>query len=407
MALRDFCLACKAKNLTKIIDLGMHSYADRFISKENYSKSDPVFPLTCSICNNCGIIQNDIVTPPEDRYQSLDYSYTASNSKFSINYWEQYAKEICTKLNNGSKDCLEIGSNDGTLLEFFKDNGLNVTGVDASPLMVSLSQKKGLDAYCGIFGLKNSNKVSQWENKKYDLIIANNVLNHSDDPLSFCQRVEGLFKDNDSFFVFEQPYWKDLVEMQSFDQIYHEHVLYFTAKNAINLMELSGLEVFKIEHKNYHGGSIRVYASKKGCKSIDKSVDDFVKKESEFLLEKNSTYLKLMNILKNKKIKTLEKILKALNDKRPIICLGAAAKANTLLTYYGLNSSIIDFITDTSPFKVDKYTPLTRIPIKKDEDIANLKNPLCLITSWNLSEQILLKLKQINPTAEFISAHDI
>ena len=189
MATRITCLACKSKNVTQIIDLGMHSFADRFISKENFSESDPAFPLTCSICNECGLIQNDISTPPEARYQASEYSYTASNSKFSINYWKQYAKDICKKLTKDSKECLEIGSNDGTLLEFFKENGLNVTGVDASPLMVSLANDKGLNAYCGIFGHENSNAENQWENKKYDLIVANNVLNHSDDPLAFCRKI--------------------------------------------------------------------------------------------------------------------------------------------------------------------------------------------------------------------------
>tara|TARA_Y100000589_G_C27191785_1_gene645096 strand:- start:3515 stop:4738 length:1224 start_codon:yes stop_codon:yes gene_type:complete len=407
MSRRNKCLSCSSLNLKKIIDLGMHSFADRFISKDDYSKYDPAFSLTCSLCKNCGLIQNDVITPPEERYQLSDYSYTASNSQYSINYWQKYSEDLYPQINTNSKDCLEIGSNDGTLLEFLKEKGFNVTGVDASPIMVSIAKDKGLNAYCGIFGVDKNKNKNIWENKKYDLIIANNVLNHSDDPISFCKGVANLLKNETSFFVFEQPYWKDLVQLERFDQIYHEHVLYFSVENAKNLMLMCGMEVFKVEHTNYHGGSIRIYSSKKNTRKIDKSLKNFLDIEKKISLKNEQTYLKLMENLEKKKLKTLEKILYALKQKRPIICLGAAAKANTLLTYYSLNSSIIDFITDTSPYKIGKFTPLTRIPIKTDEEIANLQKPLCIITSWNLSETILLKLKKINPTAELVSAHEL
>lgn len=406
MSKRNNCLSCNSDNLKKIIDLGMHSYADRFISSENFPNSDPIFPLTCSLCKDCGLIQNDIVTPPKDRYQLVDYSYTASNSQYSRDYWRKYAHDISKKLFSNSVNCLEIGSNDGTLLGFLKESGLIPIGVDASPLMVSIAKEKGLETYCGIFGSHN-NKKTPWENQKYDLIIANNVLNHSDNPRDFCKNVAKLLKDKNSFFVFEQPYWKDLVQLQRFDQIYHEHIIYITVENAKKLLELSGMEIFKIEYTKYHGGSVRIFASKTKSREIDKSLKLFLDEESNFSLKDEKTYLNLMNSLIEKKIKINEKIIAALKEKRPIICLGAAAKANTLLTYFSLNASIIDFITDASPLKIDKFTPLTRIPIKRDEDIANLKKPLCLITSWNIADIILMKLKKINPTAEFISAHDL
>lgn len=404
MPLRSNCLACNSKLLDKIIDLGSHCFADRFIDQKIFDISDPTYTLSCSICNNCGFIQNDLITNPEDRYIQVDYSYTAANSSYSVNHWREYSSK-CISYHGGSvSSVLEIGSNDGTLLEAFKeiDSTLQLTGVDASPKMVEICKEKNLDAHLDIFG---SNDGEYLKEKKYDLVVANNVLNHSDSPVSFLSLAKRKLKNKQSLIIFELPYWKSLVDDKRFDQIYHEHVSYFTIFNSRNLLALIGLEINHVEINNYHGGSLRVFCSIKNNRTINSSVLNYLNQESYSELRSLSTYEELNYVMKINKIKVVKKILDANLSNRKVICIGAAAKANTLLTYYGLDKTIVNFITDSSPYKIGKYTPLTRIPILPDSAIKDIHNPLCLITSWNIGEILKEKIFKINPSAEIILPH--
>ena len=405
MAYRNKCLGCYSFNLNKIIDLGSHSFADRFIDKEIIDKADPAYNLSCSICKECGFIQNNIKTNPEDRYVEIDYSYTASNSKYSINHWNEYASKVIQFHQGNISSILEIGSNDGTLLKAFKilDTEFLLNGIDASPKMIKLCKDNGIDAYLDIFG--SNDNIGYLNNKKYDLIIANNVLNHSESPKEFLSLAKTLLKDRNSIIVYELPYWKCLVDDKRFDQIYHEHVSYFTIHNSKCLLESIGLEINHIEVNNYHGGSLRVYCSKEKSRLVSESVNKLLEEELKSKLMSDYTYEDLVKKIKQNKILIVKKILDANLNNRDVICIGAAAKANTLLSYYGLDRSIVSFITDSSEYKIGKYTPLTRIPILPDEAIKDLKNPLCLITSWNIGEILRSKILDINPSAEIILPH--
>ena len=404
MTFRKKCLSCNKPVENTIIDLGMHSFADRFIEEKDFSNSDPAYPLSILLCKNCGFIQNKIQTNPEDRYQEVEYSYTASNSDYAVNHWYKYAEEILDFSKNNPTNILEIGSNDGTLLEGFLNvnPNLNVLGIDASPKMVELANSKKINSHCGIFG---NEELKVLENKKFDIICANNVLNHSENPRNFLKSASKYLKDNNSFIVFELPYWKYLVDDGRFDQIYHEHVCYFTAENSQNLLSKIGLEIIHLETNSYHGGSLRVYCSKLNNLKVNKSVENFLLEESFSKLNHSETYKNLIKKINKNRSSLLKKILNAKEEGRKIICVGAAAKANTFLTYYGLDSTIIDFITDASDHKIGKYTPLTRIPIKPDESIAKYDYPICLVTTWNIGENLKKIIFKYNPNAKILMPH--
>jgi SAM-dependent methyltransferase len=243
----------------KIIDLGFHPYADTFIKKDQLNYSEPVFQLSCYLNKQTGIIRNSIITDEKSRYNLYDYSYTSSNSKYSRNYWEEYSKNIKQelKINENSK-ILEVGSNDGFLLKCFRKYTKKIWGADASKFMCTLAKKNKIKTFNLIFNQKNSKKI---KNKigKVDVIISNNVLNHSNDVLDFILGAKNLL-NQDGTFIFELPYWYNLVLHEQFDQIYHEHVNYFTVKSSEFLLKKCGLQIVKIKETEYHGGSIRIYS---------------------------------------------------------------------------------------------------------------------------------------------------
>lgn len=389
----------------EIVNLGNHPFADTFVPKSKLEGSDMVYPLICDLCENCGQIQARYETDPLLRYSGVDYSYTSSNSSFSKKHWDEFAEEISKDLPI-KEDALvvEIGSNDGYLSEQFLKRGARVIGVDPSAYMAELARGRNVETITGLFGEEASRKILE-KYGKCDLLIANNVFNHADEPLEFTRNVFNVLKKGGKF-VFEQPYWLIGIKAEKFDQIYHEHVSYFTVKSISALLERCGLGIKSVEVVDYHGGSLRVIAQKKeDILSESESALKMIKEEIDFGMFKKETYNKFMQknfLLRNK---FMQKIYKIKEDGGSIVAVGAAAKGNTFLNFYKLDNTLVDFVTDSSPHKKGKYTPATRIPIVGDEIFANYKDKevYALILSWNISDQLKSKLYEINKNIKFIS----
>ncbi|MFH1503113.1 MAG: methyltransferase domain-containing protein [Candidatus Diapherotrites archaeon] len=400
---REPCLVCRSSNLSRIMDLGMHPFADTFILKSRLSESEPVYPLLLDLCLDCSQVQAACVTNPDERYSLYDYSYTSSNSKFATDHWEEYAEEVTKKINL-EKDSfiVEIGSNDGFLSEQFLKKGYRVLGVDCSQYMADLAQKRGVETIVGLFNLETAKKIKE-KYGKAKLIIANNVFNHSDDPLDFAKGVAELLEYNGTF-VSEQPYWFISVKSGKFDQIYHEHVSYFSAKSISELMKRVGLGVWDMQNVDYHGGSLRTFAKKEeNVYGVSAEQAKMIKLEEEFGLFNPETYKRFMVSILRQKNELLSTIYNIKQKEIPIIAIGAAAKGNTFLNFYNLSSDVINYVTDASPHKQGKYTPLTRIPIVGDEIFKNYSEVYALILSWNISDSLKIILQQINPKIKFLS----
>lgn len=401
----DSCLITGEK-MQKIINLGMHPYADTFVSEDQLSMTEPVFPLECLLNPNSGQIQLAYITNAYDRYNLYSYSYTSSNSNFAKNHWKNYYETIVSKINVKESTIIEIGANDGYLSHFFLKDSKNVIAVDSSKEMSEISKKRGLISYNNIFDSKLSELLLK-DHGKAKLVIANNVFNHSNDPVDFAKGVSNIISD-DGIFVFELPYWRATFESNKFDQIYHEHVSYFTIKSSYHLLKKAGLDLIDYEIVDYHGGSIRVYAKLKTKDYFNEKVNIAIKDEEKLGLFKKETYNKWFETLKQKRNKFLSKIysLKVNNPEFKIIGVGAAAKANTFLNFYNIDSTLFDYITDSSVHKQGKYTPLTRIPIEDDSIFRNYKKVYGVILSWNISNDLKNILKKINPEIIFINTYD-
>lgn len=391
----DECVISK-NPVTKILDLGQHAYADTFIRPDQLNLSEPVFPLQVYLNANSGSIQLGYVSSATDRYNLYSYSYTSSNSQTARNHWDKYAQTIQGRGHIGL--VVEIGSNDGYLVSQFD----HAVGVDSSAEMCALSQARGVETINTLFDDVTADAIKN-KHGTASVIIANNVFNHANDPVSFARGVAELL-DHDGVFVFELPYWGDTVSSGKFDQIYHEHVSYFTVKSSWNLLQAAGMTMTDFEHVDYHGGSIRVSAQL-GKLSMSEKIQQAIARETVDGLFSVARY-QLMQQQMIQQRDTWLKNFYQLREQSPdavIIGVGAAAKANTWLTWHGLNHSALHCVTDSSPHKQGKYTPLSRIPIHGDEEFAKHAEPIALILSWNISNGLKQALININPNIRFIS----
>jgi len=400
---RTSCLVCNSLNLIKIIDLGIHPFADTFIPEEKLSQSEPIYPLSCDLCKDCGQIQTSCVTNPMDRYSLYDYSYTSSNSSFARNHWEEYAKNVSKKINlQPGSFIVEVGSNDGFLAEQFQKQGHKVLGVDPSEYMANLAEQRKVKTIVGLFNSDVGEKILN-QFGKAPLIIANNVFNHSDSPVDFAKTAAKLIAPNGTF-IFESPYWLSGFKDKKFDHIYHEHISYFTVTSSYKLLEKAGLRITDVELVDYHGGSIRVFAKRKeDFKEESPKVKLMMDEEASFKIFDFKTYENFMKFILNQRNIFLKEIYNIKSHNKPIIAVGAAAKGNTFLNFYNLNKTVIDYVTDSSPHKCGKYTPLSRIPICGDDIFANYDEVYALILSWNISDIIKSNLYKINPKIKFLS----
>lgn len=394
----DRCMLTSAP-VEKILDFGQHAFADTFVGADQLNLSEPVFPLHVYMNADSGSIQLGYTSSAEDRYNLYSYSYTSSNSKTARDHWNEYADTVKQRCPTGF--AVEIGSNDGYLISQFGDNAV---GVDSSADMCQVALDRGVNTVNALFDeavavtLLDNNGPAQ-------VVMANNVFNHANDPVAFARSVQLLLAD-DGLFVFEVPYWASMIQSGRFvDMVYHEHPSYFTVKSVWNLLKTAGLEIVDFDVVNYHGGSLRVFARRDTGATMPVQVAQAINLETEMGLFSQEFYTQLQTQFVQARDRWLANFY-AIRTAEPdavFIGVGAAAKANTWLTWHGLDATHLHCVTDSSEFKQGKFTPLTRIPILADEEFARHKKPYALILSWNIGEGLRKAILNINPQTRFIS----
>lgn len=387
----------------KILDFGQHSYADTFIAENQLHLSEPVFPLQLSLNPESGLIQLGYMSDDEERYNLYEYSYTSSNSKISRKHWDEFAAHAISKYGN-YQFAVEIGSNDGYLIGQFNKSGKKILGVDCSKQMCDTANANGVRSIQRVFGVSVANEVLNSDGKA-DIIIANNVFNHSNNPLDFAKAVAALLSD-DGVFIFEVPYWLIMIQSNRFvDMVYHEHISYFTVKSCLNLLNAAGLQMVDFEIVDYHGGSLRVEAKLKSDNQNREKILNAIEEETAAGLYDVEFYNRFQKKLELDRANWLKKFYELLESDpgAVVIGVGAAAKANTWLNWHRLDKTLLHCITDASKSKQGKYTPLSRIPIRGDDEFTKHERPYALILSWNISDELKQILLKINPNIRFIS----
>jgi SAM-dependent methyltransferase len=276
--------------------------------------------------------------------------------------------------------------------------------VDPSEEMCEIAKQLGMEVISKLFCESVAhNLVARIGHA--DVIMANNVFNHANDPVAFAKAVSALLA-TDGIFVFEVPYWLSMIESGRFtDMVYHEHPTYFTVKMAWNVLKAAGLEIINFDVVDYHGGSLRVFARLDTGAAMPLTVEDAIARETQVGLFDTRFYQVVQSRFEQQRDRWLHDFykLRIAEPDAVFIGVGAAAKANTWLTWHGLNKTHLKYITDASVFKQGKYTPLSRIPIRSDEEFAQHDAPYALILSWNIGEGLRRAILNINPNTRFLS----
>lgn len=383
------CRICKNKSLYEFCSLGTQPLANSFIKKQDLPKKEKKFPLKLCLCTKCGMVQLNEVVPAKLMFRN--YLYIPSASKTRIEHFSELASTLKGQLKLTENDlAVDIGSNDGSLLEVYVNLGIKILGVDPSINLAKVAELKGITTVNDYFTRKTAKKIVR-KYGKARAITATNVFAHVDDIHEFVKGIEILLAD-DGAFVIEFPYLVDFIENCEFDTVYHEHLSYFGVRALLRLFENTTLEIFSIQRMLLDGGSLRVFVQKKkGKPRRYPEVEELVKMELE---KKFDTLLPYKEFAKNiqirkDKFKTLLADLK--KKKKKIVGYGAPAKGNTFLNYCKITAKEIWFVVDSTPYKQGLYLPGTHIPIYHENKLLSETPDYIIILAWNFAEEIMKK----------------
>ena len=352
------------------------------------------YPLCAYVCDNCFLVQLSEFEKPENIFG--DYAYFSSYSSTWIQHAEDYVSMMMEKFNFDKKSLVvEIASNDGYLLQFFKKKNIPILGIEPAVNVAKVAKEKGIPTITKFFSVNTANELKE-EGKLADLIVGNNVLAHVPDLNDFVKGLKILLKPT-GIITLEFPHILQLIQKNQFDTIYHEHFSYFSLVTVRKIFSFHGLEIFDVEEIPTHGGSLRIYVKHTEYEKIliNEKVDILLEKERQYGLENISTYTNFIKNVEEVKKGLQEFFNSAKNAEKKIVCYGAAAKGNTLLNYCEIGNNFIDYAVDQNPHKQGLFLPGTHIPIKNPSEIQKTKPDYIVIIPWNLKDEIMEQMKYI------------
>ena len=380
------CRICKTTLDNPFLSLGSLPPANN-LPKNNYHYEEK-YPLELVFCNKCKLVQLNYLVDPEILFSNYLYS---STSGMLENHFTDYVKNVSETIGlNQDSILVDIGSNDGLLLNCFKkDVTPNVIGVDPS---INFANLNDIKTYCEFFSNKTVIEITE-NFGKVDLITANNVFAHIEDITNLTINIKTLLKDN-GVFVIEVPYLNNMIEIGSFDLVYHEHLSYFSITPLHYFFNKLQMNIFKIEKIPTHGGSVRIFIQKnKGIHSIDNSVKTYLSKERH--LNDINIYQIFNKNIKNSVNNFKNELMTIRKQGHVIAGYAAPAKASTLFGYSNIDRNIIEYIIDDNPLKQGRFLPGTKIPIVNTEFLKNNLPDYFVILAWNLEKIIKNKLEKI------------
>jgi 2-polyprenyl-3-methyl-5-hydroxy-6-metoxy-1,4-benzoquinol methylase len=391
------CRHCK-NELTKVfVDLVNCPPSNDMLKPGQLNEPEVFYPLKIYTCDNCLLVQVDEMRKADSIFNS-EYTYFSSYSTSWLAHAKKYADMMVERFGFNSKSqVIEIASNDGYLLQYFKEHGVPVLGVDPTANTASVAISKGIPTIVDFFGAGFAQKQLVDKNIKADLILGNNVLAHVPDINDFVKGVKIALKPA-GVVTFEFPHLLRLVEECQFDTIYHEHFSYLSFTVVKRIFESQGLTMFDVQELPTHGGSLRIFAKNAddNTKEISPNVAALLKKEEEAGIKTMKYYDGFQPRVDEIKYHVWEFLVQAHRQGKKVIGYGAAAKGNTLLNYCGIKGTdLIQFVVDASPHKQNLMLPASHIPVKGLDSIAEYKPDYVIILPWNLKKEIGEQLKYI------------
>ncbi|MEO8003030.1 MAG: class I SAM-dependent methyltransferase, partial [Arenimonas sp.] len=366
------CRFCKNELHDLFLDLGSAPPSNAFLSHADLANVELYFPLRLFTCRNCFLVQVDEVQK-HDQIFSSDYLYFSSFSRSWLQHAENYVNRAIERFGmDGNSLAMEIASNDGYLLQYFKQHGIPCIGIEPTASTAKVAREKGIETIERFFGLPFAEEFIA-DNPQPDLIIGNNVLAHVPDVNDF---VAGLARavNPEGVITVEFPHLLQLVTHGQFDTVYHEHFSYFSLHTVQKIFNAHGLRIWDVEELPTHGGSLRLWACPHTAKHAQTSaVAILMDKEAQAGMLEIDYYLGFQSRADAIKNDFLAFLLDCKRDGKQIIGYGAAAKGNTLLNYAGVKPDLLPMIVDASPHKQGRHLPGSHIPVVSEDKIRELK----------------------------------
>lgn len=390
------CRHCGAPLEEVFVDLGMSPIANDNIPNDRASAMEPFFPLTAMVCGECFLVQLLDYEAAENMFDE-DYAYFSSYSTSWLEHARLYVEAMTERLglDEGSK-VVELASNDGYLLQYFREREIPVLGVEPTASTAAVAREKGIPTVEEFFGVAVAERLA--EEGQADLLLGNNVLAHVPDIQDFVKGLSLLLSPT-GVLTMEFPHLLRLIEGNQYDTIYHEHFSYLSLAVVKGIFAGHGLRVFDVQELSTHGGSLRVFACHEASShETTPAVQALLEVEDREGLTSLEAYAAFRERVINTKNTLLEFLIQARREGKKVAAYGAPGKGNTLLNYCGIREDLIAFAVDRNPFKHGRFCPGTHIPIFPVDKVDEEKPDYLVILPWNLTDEIV---KQMAYTREW------
>ncbi|MEA1901880.1 MAG: class I SAM-dependent methyltransferase [Thermodesulfobacteriota bacterium] len=388
------CRFCETPLRHTFADLGMSPLSNSYLKPEDLQRMEPFYPLHVYICENCYLIQLPEFEAPEHIFSH--YAYFSSYSETWLNHARAYAQLMIDRFGFTTKShVIEIASNDGYLLRYFKEKNIPVLGVEPAHNVAQVATAAGIPTMVKFFSVETAKELVN-DGKQADLLVGNNVLAHVPDLNDFVEGMKIVLKPW-GVITMEFPHLMRLMEENQFDTIYHEHFSYFSLITVEKVFNAHGLTLFDVEELSTHGGSLRIYSchTEDTSKPVSERMSDILNREIDAGFTNLGLYQSFGKRVKETKRNILDFMIKATREGKSLVGYGAPAKGNTLFNYCGIGTDFINYTVDRSPYKQGHFLPGTHIPIYHPDKIKETKPDYLIILPWNLKDEIMEQMAHI------------
>jgi hypothetical protein len=386
------CRFCGKTLSHEFIDLANAPPSNAFLNEEQLDEPEVFYPLKLLVCDSCFLVQIDEYAKSQDIFDS-GYVYFSSFSKTWLAHAKRYVDMMIDRYGYGPDSrIIEIASNDGYLLQYFREQGIPSLGIEPTEGTAAEARRKGVETLVDFFGRRLAQSLVD-QDRQADLLIGNNVLAHVPDLHDFVAGLKIALKPA-GVITMEFPHLMQLVDNCQFDTIYHEHFSYFSFTTVRMVFSRHGLDLFDVEQLSTHGGSLRIFAKHADdpTREISDSVAALLETEASRGLTTMAYYQGFQQKADRVKHQLLQFLITQKESGRKVAAYGAAAKGNTLLNYCGVRKDLLAFVADASPHKQGKYLPGSHVPVVAENAIKAHKPDYILILPWNIKEEIITQL---------------
>jgi SAM-dependent methyltransferase len=382
------CRSCGSARLSLVLSLGTTPLANSLLTADDLNRPEPRFPLDLVFCENCSLVQITETVPPEQLFRS--YLYFSSFSETMLAHARELSARFRRELSLGAASLVvEVASNDGYLLQYYKQAGIPVLGIEPAENVAKVAvEQRGIPTLSEFFGAGLARALAT-EGKRADLLHANNVLAHVADLPGFVEGIREVLAD-EGVAALEFPYLGEMIARCEFDTIYHEHLCYFSLGALVHLFERTGLKAIDVEAIPIHGGSLLLTVARATSKRAPQP------SVAALLNEEQARGMNSLDFYRGfaRQVTTLKDELRGLLSRLKreggrIAAYGAAAKGSTLLNTFGIDTETVDFVVDRNPHKQGLFMPGVRIPIGPPTLLVEKMPSFALLLTWNFAEEIL------------------